>query len=162
VANFDAKIGELLEGFERLAQNARTLRSIPGIGPVTATTLLAQVPELGSLSPKKIAVLGDLAPFNLDSCQLQGVRRIKGARKRVRDALYIAAIAAARSHARFKAIYQRLRAAGKPAKVGLIAVARKLLITANAVLRDNVAFIKLKHSCSLARRQTELCLPATV
>lgn len=140
VAGLDAKIRNLLEASERLAQNARKLRSIPGIGPVAATTLLALVPELGSLSPKKIAALAGLAPFNVDSGQFRGIRRIKGGRKRVRDALYMAAVAAARSHARFNTIYQRLRAAGKPAKVALIAIARKLLITANAVLRDNVAF----------------------
>ena len=140
IAGLDAKIRGLLETSERLAQNARKLRSIPGIGPVAATTLLALVPELGSLSPKKIAALAGLAPFNVDSGQFRGIRRIKGGRKRVRDALYMAAVAAARSHARFKAIYQRLRAAGKAAKVALIAVARKLLVTANAVLRDNVAF----------------------
>lgn len=140
VASLDVRIRELLETSERLAQNARQLRSIPGIGPVAATTLLALVPELGSLSPKKIAALAGLAPFNVDSGQFRGTRRIKGGRKRVRDALYMAAVAAARSHARFKTLYQRLRAAGKPAKVALIAVARKLLITANAMLRDNVAF----------------------
>jgi transposase len=107
---------------------------------VAATTLIALMPELGASPAKKMAAMAGLAPFYVDSGQLRGSRRIKGGRKRVRDALYIAALAAARSHERFKTIYQRLRAAGKPAKLALIAVARKLLVIANAILRDNTPF----------------------
>jgi transposase len=140
IAQWDAEIRRLLAQSERLTRLARLLRSIPGIGPVAAATLIALMPELGSLSPKKIAALAGLVPFNADSGQFKGKRRIKGGRKRVRDALYMAAIAAVRSHARFRCIYQRLRAAGKAAKVALIAVARKLLVTANAILRDGVVF----------------------
>ena len=137
---WDAEIAGLLAQSAALAQSARRLRSIIGIGPVAATTLLALVPELGSLSPKKIAALAGLAPFNADSGQFRGQRRIKGGRKRVRDALYMAAIAAARYNPRLKPLYKRLRAAGKPAKVALIAVARKLLVTANAIMRDQTEF----------------------
>jgi transposase len=140
IAQWDAEIRRLLAQSERLARLARLLRSIPGIGPVAAATLIALMPELGALQPKKIAALAGLVPFNVDSGLFKGARRIKGGRKRVRDALYMAAIAAARSHSRFRIVYQRLRAVGKPAKLALVAVARKLLVTANAVLRDNIAF----------------------
>jgi len=140
IAQWDEEIRRLLAQSERLNHIARLLRSIPGIGPVAATTLIALMPELGSLQPKKITAIAGLAPFNVDSGQFRGLRRIKGGRKRVRDALYMAAVAAARSHDRFRTMYLRLRAAGKPAKVALIAIARKLLITANAVLRDKTAF----------------------
>jgi len=140
IALWDAKIRDQLTHSEPLDQAARLLRSIPGIGPVAAATLIALMPELGSLQPKKIAALAGLAPFNVDSGQFRGIRRIRAGRKRVRDALYMAAVAAARSHDRFKTIYRRLRNAGKPAKVALIAVARKLLVTANAILRDKVVF----------------------
>ena len=140
IKQWDTEIRRLLAQSEQLNHTARLLRSIPGFGPVAATTLIALMPELGLLQPKKIAALAGLVPFNVDSGQFKGIRRIKGGRKRVRDALYMAAVAAARSHGRFRTVYQRLRAAGKPAKVALIAIARKLLVTANAVLRDNVAF----------------------
>lgn len=140
IARWDEEIRRLLAQSEQLDRNARLLRSVPGVGPVAATTLIALMPELGALPPKKIAALAGLVPFNADSGQFKGVRRIKAGRKRVRNALYMAAIAAARSHAHFRSIYQRMRAAGKPAKVALIAIARKLLVIANAILRDNVAF----------------------
>jgi transposase len=140
IAQWDHEIRRLLAQSEQLGQIARLLRSIPGIGPVAAATLITLMPELGVLQPKKIAAIAGLAPFNVDSGQFRGLRRIKAGRKRVRDALYMAAVAATRSHTRFKASYKHLRAAGKPAKVALIAIARKLLVTANAVLRDKTAF----------------------
>jgi transposase len=140
IARWDAEIARLVEQSGVLAQKARRLRSIAGVGPVAATTLLALVPELGALSPKKIAALAGLAPFNADSGQLRGLRRIRGGRKRVRDALYMAAVTAARHNPRLKPLYVRLRAAGKPAKVALIAVARKLIIIANAILHDQTEF----------------------
>ncbi len=140
IARWDAEIERLLAQSASLAQDARRLRSIAGIGPVASTTLLALVPELGSLSPKKIAALAGLAPFNADSGQFRGLRRIRGGRKRVRDALYMAAVSAARYNLRLKPLYRRLRSAGKPAKVALIAVARKLLIIANALMRDKTTF----------------------
>jgi transposase len=140
ILQWDVEIRRLLARSERLEHIAKLLRTIPGIGPVAATTMVALMPELGVLRPKQVAAMAGLAPFNVDSGQLRGARRIKGGRKRVRDALYMAAVAAARSNGRFRATYQRLRAAGKPAKVALIAIARKLLVTANAILRDNTAF----------------------
>ncbi|MPZ59621.1 MAG: IS110 family transposase [Rhizobiales bacterium] len=140
IVAWDREIDRLIQQSEELAQAARRLRSMPGFGPVATTTLLALMPELGTLSPKAAAAIAGLAPFNIDSGQFRGSRRIKGGRKRVRDALYMAALAAARCNSRFRAFYRSLRAAGKPAKVAIIAVARKLLITANAILRDKSAY----------------------
>lgn len=140
IAQRDEQIRHLIARCERLRHLARLLRSVPGIGPVAAATLLALMPELGSLQPKQVAAMAGLAPFNVDSGQFRGQRRIRAGRKRVRDALYMAAVAAARCNPRFNTFYRRLREAGKPAKVALIAVARKLVVTANAILRDNVAF----------------------
>ena len=118
----------------------RLLRTIPGVGPVTAATLIALLPELGQRSPKTIAALAGLAPFNVDSGIFRGQRMIRGGRKRVRDALYMADVTAARSRSRFKTFLGKLTGKGKPNKLALIALARKILITANAVARDQVAF----------------------
>jgi transposase len=140
IAQKDEEIRTMIAQCDRLRRPADLLRSIPGVGPVAATTLLALMPELGTLQPKQIAAMAGLAPLNVDSGEFRGMRRIGGGRKRVRDALYMAAVAAARSHPRFKTFYNRLCEAGKPPKVALIAIARKLLVTANAILRDGVAF----------------------
>jgi transposase len=131
---------ELLAANADLDRLHRLLRTIPGVGPVTAATLIALLPELGSRSPKTIAALAGLAPFNVDSGIFRGQRMIRGGRKRVRDALYMAAVTAARSKSRFKTFLKNLTAKGKPNKLALIALARKILITANAVARDQVAF----------------------
>lgn len=116
------------------------VRSAPGIGPVAATTLIALMPELGQRSPKTIAALAGLAPFILDSGQFHGKRRIKHGRRRIRDALYMSAVAAARCHPRFQEFYRRLIDAGKPPKVAIIALARKLLVILNAMLRTQTPF----------------------
>lgn len=120
-------------------QNER-LRSIPGIGPVTAVTLLANMPELGGHSPKAMAALAGLAPFNADSGTQRGQRHIRGGRKRVRDALYMAALVAYRMKSPFARTAQSMMTKGKPFKVMLIAIARKILVTANALLRDKTMF----------------------
>jgi transposase len=140
IDRWDKTIRCLVAEAATIERDWRQLRSIPGFGPVAATTLVALMPELGSLSAKQIAALAGLAPFNVDSGQFRGKRRIRGGRKRVRDALYMAAIAAVRCHSRFKDFYERLRADGKSAKLALIAVARKLLTIANAMIRDRTAF----------------------
>jgi transposase len=118
----------------------RLLTSTPGVGPVTAAILLALMPELGRRSPKQLAALAGLAPFNNDSGTRRGQRTIRGGRKRVRDALYVAAFIAARRAPRFKAFFKTLIEAGKPRKLALIAVARKLLTILNAILRDRQPF----------------------
>lgn len=140
VHELDRRIRQLIAASPGLAQAERRLRSVPGIGPVAAATLLALAPELGARSSKAIAALAGLAPFNADSGQKRGKRIIRGGRKRIRDALYMAAVSASRCNNRFAAFYRSLRAANKPAKLALIAVARKLLVTINAIVRDQTAF----------------------
>jgi transposase len=140
IATLENRIASLIAARDELDRTARLLRSAPGVGPVTAAALIALLPELGDRSPQTIAALAGLAPLNVESGQFRGKSQIKGGRKRVRDALYMAAVAAIRTTSRFAHTYQTLRAAGKPAKLALIAVARKLLITLNAMLRDNRAF----------------------
>jgi transposase len=116
------------------------LRGIPGIGPAVSHTLLAALPELGTLSRQQAAALAGLAPVNRDSGARRGRRCIQGGRAEVRSLLYLAALSAARHNPALRAFSARLKAAGKAAKVRLVAVARKLLVIANAVLRDEQAF----------------------
>jgi len=111
------------------------LRSIPGIGPVSSRTLLAALPELGTLSNREAAALAGLAPYDDDSGRRHGPRRIQGGRAAVRNVLYMAALSAARHNPVLQAFKARLVRAGKKAKVILTAVARKLVVLANAVLR---------------------------
>jgi transposase len=111
------------------------LRSVPGIGPTVARTLLAELPELGRLDRRAIAALVGVAPFNRDSGQWRGRRMIWGGRASVRTALYMAALSATRHNPLLAKFYQRLRAAGKPSKVALVAVMRKLLTIINAMMK---------------------------
>jgi transposase len=111
------------------------LRSVPGIGPVVATSLLAELPELGTLDRKRLAALVGVAPLNRDSGTLRGKRLVWGGRGRVRTALYMAALVAVRHNALLRAFYARLLRAGKPKKVALTACMHKLLLILNAVLR---------------------------
>lgn len=111
------------------------LRSVPGIGPVLATTLLANLPELGTLTHKQIAALVGVAPLNRDSGTLRGKRTVWGGRAPVRAALYMAALTAARFNPVLRTFYHRLCAAGKAKKVALVACMHKLLTIVNAVLK---------------------------
>jgi transposase len=113
------------------------LQSVPGIGPVASHTLLATLPELGTLSHKQIAALVGVAPLARDSGTLRGKRSVWGGRAVARTALYMAALVASRYNPVLRVFYQRLRAAGKPAKLALIACARKLLTILNAMVRAN-------------------------
>ena len=116
------------------------LQSVPGIGPVVSRTLLAELPELGSLDRKQIAALTGLAPFNRDSGVVRARRVIAGGRGRVRAVLYMAVVASLRCNPVLKRFYGSLRAAGKPAKVALTACMRKLIVILNALIRDQVAW----------------------
>ena len=111
------------------------LRSTPGVGPVVTTTLLATLPELGTLTGKQIAARVGVAPLNRDSGTLRGKRTVWGGRAQIRAVLYMAALVAARFNPVIRAFYQRLRAAGKAKKVVLAACMRKLLIVLNAMLK---------------------------
>ncbi|MBI1362082.1 MAG: transposase [Alphaproteobacteria bacterium] len=140
IGDLDRTIRTTVRDSECLSRYAALLRTAPGVGPVAAHVLTALLPELGQRSPKTIAALVGLAPLNADSGQKRGQRLIRGGRKRVRDALYMAALAAVRCNPALAAFYARLRNAGKAAKVALIAVARKLLTALNAMIRDNKPF----------------------
>ena len=112
------------------------LKTVPGVGRITARSLLAEMPELGSLGRRQAAALAGLAPFTRQSGQWRGKSFIGGGRAHVRSALFMAALSASRYNPALKAFHQRLIAAGKPKMVALIAVARKLLVILNAILRD--------------------------
>jgi transposase len=112
------------------------LRSVPGVGQVVASTLLARLPELGQLNRKQIASLVGVAPFNRDSGTLRGKRTVWGGRSEVRRVLYMAALSARQHNPVIKAFYRRLVEAGKPRKLALVACMRKLLTTLNAMMKD--------------------------
>jgi transposase len=145
-------LGEALAGIERDLDGAvresavwrakeELLRSVPGVGPVSARTLLAELPELGSLTRRQAAALVGVAPFSRDSGRMRGRRTVWGGRAALRACLYMAAVAAARgSNPAIAGFYERLRLAGKPAKLALTACMRKLVVTLNAMLRANAAW----------------------
>lgn len=113
------------------------LRTVPGVGPQLAVSILAYLPELGTLDRKRIAALVGVAPFNRDSGTLRGKRTVWGGRSRIRAALYMAALVATRHNPVISAFYQRLLAAGKAKKVALTACMRKLLVILNAMLKHH-------------------------
>ena len=117
---------------------ARRLLAVPGIGPVTTASLLAYLPELGHLDRRQIAALVGLAPYNHDSGQRRGPRRIQGGRATIRRVLYMACWSVIRGQPDFRDRYQRLRLAGKRPKVALVACMRILLVRLNAMFRDGV------------------------
>jgi len=116
-------------------ENEDLLLSVPGIGPVTSPTLLAELPELGELDRKQISALAGLAPFNRDSGSLKGRRSIWGGRAPVRSALYMATLVATRRNSVIRDFYKRLRAKGKVFKVALVACMRKLLTILNSMIK---------------------------
>ena len=136
LASVNSDIDDAVRGSPAWRDKEDLLASVPGIGPIIARTLIADLPELGSLDRKKIAALAGLAPFTRQSGQWQGRSFIGGGRGSVRTALFMGAMAARRHNPILKAFFGRLVAAGKPKMVALIAVARKLLTILNAVLRD--------------------------
>ena len=132
----DAELARAIEASAVWKAKDELLQSIPGIGPVTSRTLLAELPELGTLSREQVAALVGVAPVNRDSGRWTGRRLIAGGRAAVRRVLYLGAHAARQGNAVLRAFAERLEKAGKPPKVIRIALARKLVIIANAVLRD--------------------------
>jgi len=118
----------------------KLLRSVPGVGPVTSATILAMLPELGTLNRKKIAALVGVAPVNKDSGRRQKKRRVYGGRANVRSVLYMAALSASKHNPRIKAFYDHLIRLEKEKKVALTACMRKLLVILNAIIRVNQNF----------------------
>ena len=136
----EASLQELLQASPVWQTKLDLLQSVPGIGVTVSRTLVIELPELGQLSAKQIAALVGVAPFNRDSGKLKGRRRVQGGRARVRSMLYMAAVASVRCNPVMKNFYQRLRKAGKAAKVALIATAHKLLTIANSMLCHNTSW----------------------
>lgn len=140
----DRAILELVRDSAELAETAARLRAVPGVGPVIAATLLAELPELGQRDRRAIAALAGLAPLANDSGRYQGKRRIWGGRRKVRRVLFIAAMHASRHCPHWVSLRQHMQAAGKATKTILIAIARKLLVAINAMLRDGKPFNLVK------------------
>lgn len=120
-----------------LARGFAILTSVPGFGPVAATTMLTELNELGTCSRQEIAALAGVAPMNRDSGEMRGRRSIKGGRRQVRNTLYMAALAASRYNPDLKRFYHRLVENGKMPKLALTAVMRKLVIIANTLIKEN-------------------------
>ena len=132
----DRDLEEAVEASPTWRENEALLRSVPGVGPGLARTLLAELPELGTLAHRRLSALVGVAPFNFDSGALRGRRIIWGGRARVRAVLYMAALVASKHNPVLKEFYERLVSAGNPKKVALVACMRKLLAILNAVMRD--------------------------
>jgi transposase len=144
IHHLDGQIEKLLSQMDTVVQSCPVLRAkvalmseVKGVGELTATALLAALPELGTLTKNEITSLAGLAPYNRDSGAFRGTRAISGGRSAARGALFMAAFSATNCHPDLKAFYQRLRNAGKHHKVALIAVMRKLLVHLNALLKDH-------------------------
>ena len=135
IERIEAKIKKLIETDEALQQHIEQLTQVDGIGTVTASTLIAQLPELGQLSNKQISALVGVAPFCKDSGTMKGRRIVWGGRALVRSTLYMATLTAVRYNAPIRAFYQRLIANGKLKKVALVACMRKLLVILNAMTK---------------------------
>lgn len=140
LAKLDDELDDRLRKSPVWQEKVDLLKSVPGIGPQTARTLVVELAELGACSRQAIAALVGLAPLNRDSGTLRGRRMIVGGRAKVRSALYMAALTASRRNPPIRAYYVKLRAAGKATKVALVACMRKLLTILNAMLRTNTSW----------------------
>jgi len=133
-------IRKATSGDPEMESKKNLLKSVPGVGEVTAVTLIADLPELGQVSNKEIASLAGLAPFNRDSGLMRGKRTVYGGRAVVRSAIYMAALAAVRTQRQLAAFYNRLVQKGKPKKLALTAAARKLLVMLNSLMRRGASW----------------------
>jgi transposase len=143
IKTLDKEIGKLEQDIGRLlkvhfADKLKLLEGLKGIGPSTQAMLMAALPELGQLNRREIGKLVGVAPLNRDSGKMRGKRTVWGGRADVRSALYMATLSAVRHDAVLKGFYERLKSAGKPAKVALVACMRKLLSIINAVIKSGV------------------------
>jgi transposase len=140
IDTLDGRLVEIVETDAWLAHRYRLLTSMPGVGPVLACTLIALLPELGSMTRKQVAALVGLAPYTFESGKLKGKRCIWGGRAPVRHVLYLAAMSASNWNPLLKAFHERLKTAGKLHKVAIVAVMRKMITMLNAMVRDDVAW----------------------
>ena len=139
--DIDTELQGLIRQSPVWREQENLLRTVPGVGPVLATTLRADLPELGRLNRKQIAALVGVAPLNWDSGQQRGARHIWGGRAPVRTALYMATVSAVRCNAVIRAFFERLCAAGKPKKVAITACMRKLLTILNAMMHSRTGWL---------------------
>jgi transposase len=143
IEKLNGQIRKLIDSDDDFNSIDKILQSVPGVGGVLSSTLLAELSELGSSDRRSISALVGVAPFNHDSGLLKGKRSIRGGRASVRSALYMATIAATRFNPVIKAFYQRLQAAGKLNKVAIVACMRKLVGFLNVMIRDNLYWNQL-------------------
>jgi transposase len=145
LADIDGDLDQVIRSSPLWREQDQLLRSVPGVGPVLSTTLLAELPELGTLTRQQIAALVGVAPLNRDSGMLRGRRAVWGGRARVREALYMGALVGMRHNPVIRAFYDRLCAAGKAKKVALTACMRKLLTILNAMLKQRTMWNAGRH-----------------
>ncbi len=145
LARTDRELEEAVEASPVWRENEALLRTVPGVGPALARTLLAELPELGALTHRRLSALVGVAPFARDSGKMRGKREVWGGRARVRTALYMGALVASRHNPAIREFYERLVTAGKPKKVALVACMRKLLSILNAMMRDRAPW---KATCA--------------
>ena len=146
LSDLDGQLAQSIRSSPSWRELDNLLKSTPGVGPVLSVTLLAELPELGTLGRKEIAALVGVAPLNWDSGHLRGKRRVWGGRSSVRAALYMAALVAARRNPVLRAFYERLVEAGKPKKVALTACMHKLLTILNAMIRHRTPWSVEHHA----------------
>lgn len=140
ISEIDKELDDIITTDPDRFDKDRLLQSVPGVGPNTSRTLLADLPELGTLNRQKIASLVGVAPMNRDSGLMRGKRRITGGRPSVRNMLYMATVASLRFNPTIAPFYRRLRESGKPPKVAMVAAMRKLLVMLNAILKSKTPF----------------------
>lgn len=139
----DKKIRQLIDSDDDFKNLDRLLQTVPGVGPVLSSTLVAELGELGKSDRRQIGTLVGVAPFNRDSGTFRGKRAVRGGRVQVRNVLYMSVVAAIRCNPVINAFAERLRQAGKPGKVVITACMRKLLTLLNAMVRDNLEWSQL-------------------
>lgn len=138
IEKVDSKLQKLIEECDEYKAKNDIIQSVPGVGNVVAFNLLSDMPELGYINNKEAASLVGVAPFNRESGAYQGKRMIRGGRPKIRTAMYMAMMSAIQCNPKFKEIYHRMVAAGKPKKVAIIACIRKLIVIINSMVRDGV------------------------
>lgn len=137
IDSIEKQIAELIESDEDFKHKADLLVSIPGIAQKTAAAIIAELPELGQLNREQVSALVGVAPFNCDSGKFRGGRHIRGGRKHLRSSLYMAAHNARLHNPKFKAYFQELIARGKPYKVAMVAIMRKLIVIMNTMIKTD-------------------------
>lgn len=147
ISALEQEISAFIQQSPAWAAKDAVLQSVSGVGQVTARTLLAGLPELGTIDRKKISALVGVAPFNHDSGRVRGKRSIQGGRYEVRSVLYMATLSATRYNPTIRTFYEHLLAAGKAKKVAIVACMRKLLTILNAMLRDMKPWNQVSASC---------------